>query len=232
MTVQTDVQTLEPGNLIDLFALDCTALGGAVLRFHEHLTAGVIRWQGFDYAPWPLEADGFARSGTTQASPTLTLANIDGSLTALCMAYEDLVGSVLTRHRTLSKYLDAYNFPGGVNPTADPTQEMPQEIWYVERKVAEDNTTIQFEMSSAMDLNGMQLPRRQIIANTCLWLTIGGYRGPYCGYVGGPVAKADDTDTSDMAQDRCGGRVASCKKRFGETGQLNHGGFPGAGLIR
>jgi lambda family phage minor tail protein L len=48
------------------------------------------------------------------------VGNVDGSITALCLSYQDLVGAVLTRHRTLGKYLDAANF-GGTNATADPT---------------------------------------------------------------------------------------------------------------
>src|SRR5690606_749771 len=152
-------------------------------------------------------------------------------ITALCLMFDDLVGSRLTRRQTLVQYLDAANF-GGVNPTADPNEHFPDEIWYIERKSGENDEVVEFELASAADLNGEQLPGRQIIANACSWILRGGYRGPYCGYAGPPVADINDQPTSDPSKDVCGGRVRSCKMRFGETEELPFGGFPAAGLIR
>lgn len=78
------------------------------------------------------------------------MGNVDGSITALCLSYQDLVGAVLTRHRTLGKYLDAANF-GGTNATADPTQELTPDKWFIERKSTETAEVVQFELSSALD---------------------------------------------------------------------------------
>lgn len=231
MTLASDIQTLEPGALVELFVLDATALGGSILRFHGYLQQGNITWQGNAFAPWPIEATGFAHTSDQQPVPTITVGNVDGSITALCVAYDDLVGAVVTRKRTFGKYLDAVNF-GGTNPTADPTQQFADEVWTVERKSQEDNTAVQFELSNPLNAQGRQLPGRQIIANQCLWLTIGGYRGPYCGYTGPAVALADDTPTSNIALDSCGGRISSCKLRFGANNPLSFGGFPSAGLVR
>ncbi len=118
------------------------------------------------------------------------------------------------------------------NPTADPTQELPREIWYVERKATENSKVVQFELASALDMNGVRLPRRQIIANYCSSLSNGGYRGPYCGYTGIAVAMADGTPTSDMDLDRCGGKLSDCRLRVWPADVINFGGFPAAGLIR
>lgn len=228
MTITGDIQGLEPGGLVDLFEVDATILLVGILRFHGYTQVGTIWWKGLEYSPWPIQADGFDRTSDKPPTPVFSLANLDGSITALCLSYGDLVGSKFTRRRTLTKYLDAANFPGGVNPTADPTQQMPDEIWYVERKTNETAEQVSFELASAMDFNNIMLPRRQIIANQCPWA----YRDSNCGYTGGPVAKVDDTPTSDPLLDDCGKRVNSCKFRFGAAGQLRHGGFPAAGLIR
>ncbi|MNV63003.1 Phage minor tail protein L [compost metagenome] len=91
---------------------------------------------------------------------------------------------------------------------------------------------VEFELTTAIDLNGEQLPGRQIIAGMCGWLVRGGYRGPYCGYNGPAVADGDDVATDDPARDQCGGRVRSCKMRFGQDKPLPYGGFPAAGLLR
>ena len=345
--VVSDVQTLEPGQLIELFDLDATVLGDTIHRFHGYTQVGTVTWNGNAYTAWPIQSQGFARTSAQQPVPTISVGNIDGSITALCLAFDDLVGATVTRRRTLGKYLDSINYPatlitelvsngtfatstgwtlaanvtigsgtlnfasatsnnatytlagvvgttyhvqfdvsavsagsvrvgiGGVlgaavavnghvaqditatttavltvtgvaftgsvdnisvmaysNATADPTQEMPADVWYVERKANEDFEYVTFELSSALDFSGVQLPRRQIVANVCSWLAIGGYRGAYCGYAGGAVAQADDTATAVLGLDKCGGRVSSCKLRFGSAGSLPYGSFPAAGLIR
>lgn len=225
MTIYSDIQALEPGAEVRLFELDGTTIGGSLLRFHAYTQVGVITWQGNDYSPWPIETEGFEKTSDQQPTPKVSVGNIDGSISALCLAAQDLVGAKFTYRRTFGKYLDG-------QPGADPTQELPPEIWFIERKASEDNEVVQFELSSALNFQGVKLPRRQIVANVCSWVTIGGYRGPYCGYTGGPVAKADDTPTTSSALDACGGRLSSCKLRFGATSPLPYGSFPAAGLTR
>lgn len=229
--INSDIQSLEPGNRVSLFELDSSSIGGDILLFHPHLQSGPVFWQGRQYDAWPIEADGFARTGAQPASPTLRVSNIDGTITALCLLFDDLVGSRLTRRQTLVKYLDAANF-GGVNPTADPDEHFPDEIWYIERKSSETNETVEFELASAADLNGEQFPGRQIISNACSWILRGGYRGPYCGYAGPPVADINDQPTSDPSKDVCSGKVRGCKWRFGENEELSYGSYPASGLIR
>ncbi|CAM4176118.1 phage minor tail protein L [Stenotrophomonas lactitubi] len=118
------------------------------------------------------------------------------------------------------------------NPTADPNEHFLDEIWFIERKVGEEREAVEFELTTAIDLNGEQLPGRQVIAGVCGWLIRGGYRGPYCGYNGPAVADANDVPTTDPSRDQCGGRVGSCKLRFGADKPLPYGGFPAAGLLR
>lgn len=231
MSVLADIQTLEPGGRVSLFELDARELGADQLFFHAHRQASPIFWQGEEYGPWPIEATGFERTSDQPPAPRLKVGNIDGSITAMCLLFDDLVGARLVRRQTLVQYLDAVNFPGG-NPTADPEEHFADEIWFIERKVSEDREVVEFELATAIDLNGKQLPGRQIIAGICGWVTIGGYRGPYCGYAGPAVADINDNPTSDPSLDQCGGRLASCKLRFGENNPLPFGGFPASGLLR
>jgi lambda family phage minor tail protein L len=232
MRIRYDIQTLEPGELVELFELDATQQGGDILRFHGHTQVGSIWWQGNEYSGWPIQTEGFARTGEgQQPTPTLSVGNVEGSITALCLYLDDMVGAKLSRMRTLGKYLDAANFPDG-NPSADPEEQLPPELWYIEQKTEETNETVTFELASALDFNGTQLPRRQIVANVCSWLTFGGYRGPYCGYTGSAYFDRDDNPVADPALDRCGGRLTSCKRRFGENNPLPYGSFPAADLIR
>lgn len=122
---------------------------------------------------------------------------------------------------------------GGGEPTdpgitPDPTEHFPDEIWFIDRKEHEDHMMVKWRLSSAMDFNGISLPRRIITANQCWWK----YRGPECGYAGPPVAKYDDTPTEDEELDSCSRKISGCKLRFGELSELPYGSYPSAGLIR
>ncbi len=229
MTIQASSVLLEPGSRVRLYNLDATSIDPAAgeLNFHGHQGDGIIYWQGVPYTPWAIEASGFKRDGERPASPTLAVANTHGMLTDMCLQYDDLIGATLTVKSTLTKFLDEQNFPDG-NPTADPYEYYPDEVWYLDRKEHEDFTVVRWALSSALDFNGVRLPRRVIVANQCGWR----YRSAECGYAGPPVAKYDDTPTADPALDDCSRRVSGCKLRFGENGELPYGSFPATGLIR
>ena len=220
MSISADIQQLEPGALIELFEVDCTAIGGDMLRFHGHLQSTSIFWQGNEYKPWPIQATGFEHtSDAQQPSPTISVANLNGTISALCVFLADMVGAKVRRRRTLTKYLDAVNFPGG-NPTADPNEEMAPELWYIEQKSSETNTQVDFMLASALDFGGQQLPARQI-APMCQWM----YRDANCGYTGTAYFDANDNPVTDPALDRCSKRTSGCECRFGVNQPLSFGGF-------
>ena len=233
MPAYADVQRLEPGALVDLFVLDTTDLGGDLRRMHGYAQIGPITWQGNVFDPFPIQATGFElTSDGRPASPTVTVANIGGAMSALARTLDDLVGARFIRLRTFGRYLDAVNFPDG-NPTADPNEQLRPEVWYIEQRSRETSETIEFTLASPLNLNGAMLPGRQVLANVCGWLKHGGYRGPYCGYTGTARFNARDEPVSDPALDQCGGRLKSCRLRFESMGQpLNFGGMPAADGLR
>lgn len=228
---RADEQLPNPSGRITLFELDATNIGGPLLRFvsDKAITGESIVWQGQVYTAWPIEAAGFEWNGAGQMPrPTIRVANVTAAISALCLTYSDLVGAKLSRKMTLAKYLDAVNFPGGVNPTADPNAAYADEIYFVDRKIIGNRNVVEFETTSNFDVQGVRLPRRPIIQNICPFE----YRKAECGYAGPPVAKEDDTPTTSAALDVCGKRVGSCKLRFGANGELPFGGFPSVGLVR
>jgi len=229
--ISSDVQKLNPGSLVELFELDATAIGGDVLRWHSGVNelGNDVVWKTLTYSRFPVQASGFERSGKgTLPRPKITVANISGLIGAMARGLDDLMGAKVTRRRTFLKYLDAVNFTGGINAQADPNVAFPDEIWFVDRKSAENGVFIEFELSAAFDVRGVKLPRRQAIQNVCPWV----YRSAECSYTGGAVATKNDVATGVLALDVCGKRLVSCKLRFGENNPLPFGGFPGTGLIR
>lgn len=223
--VAKEVQSLSPSALIELFELDLTSVDSDVLYFHAG-TNGVsqnVVWQGQEYVALPIEAEGFdiVTKGTLPR-PKIRIANIDGLFSAEVSAHNDLVGCKVTRRRTFARFLDAVNFPSG-NPEADPTQHFADDLWYVDQKVSENRHMIEWELASVFDLEGVMLPGRQVIQNTCPWR----YRGSDCGWVGGYFNKSDQPCAA--ADDFCSKRLSGCRARF-ESANLSvrFGGFPGS----
>jgi lambda family phage minor tail protein L len=229
--ITSEIQKLAPSALVELFELDLTVLGGDISLFHagtNGLSQDLI-WQGDTYVRFPIQAEGFDFTSNGQLPrPKLRVSNVFGSITALLLFYDDMLGAKVTRKRTLAKYLDAVNFPGGVNADADDTAEFSQDIYYIDRKASETPDLVEFELASALDLAGVKLPRRQIIQNICPWT----YRGAECGYAGSSYFDVNDRSVSTLAADRCGKRLTSCRIRFGQNASIPYGGFPAAGLLK
>jgi lambda family phage minor tail protein L len=230
MAIESDIQKASAGTLIEMFEIDLSTIGiDEQYYFHNginELGANLV-WQGQIYTRLPIEASGFEKNGSgQQPRPMLRVANIDGLVGALAVANDDLIKAKFIRRRTFMKYLDAVNFAAG-NPTADANVHFDDEIWFIDRKASSDQRIVEFELVSAFDLQGIQLPRRQCIQNVCTWR----YRSSECGYAGPAVSDKNDMPTTDLNVDDCGKRLNSCRTRFG-TGELTFGGFPSVGLIR
>ena len=78
-------------------------------------------------------------------------------------AGNDLTGAKVVRIRTMARFLDAANFSGAINPfgTPDSTAEFPQEIYYIDRKSAENREIVSWELAAVFDLAGIRSPKRQ-----------------------------------------------------------------------
>ena len=230
-TVSQTVQGLDLDAQIIMYELDMTKIGGPLLRYHagtNELKQSLI-WQGNPYPFLPLFASGFEWSGKGPfPQPKLNVANIDGYFTTLTLATDDMIGTKVTRRRTLARFLDAANFSSGVNPTADPTQEFNKDVFYIERKAQDLGAVITFDLKTSFDMQGVMIPLRLILQNVCTWE----YRSADCGWVPGPLYDINDTPTSDPTKDACGHRYHSCTQRFGVNApRIPYGGAPAAGLV-
>lgn len=229
--ISIELQKLEPSSIIEVFQLDATSFGGDVYYFHAG-TNGLLQtitWQGQEYVAYPIQITGFEfTSGGQLPRPKMSVSNVTGIITALVLAYDDLLGAKVTRKRTMAKYLDGINFSGGVNPTEDQTAEFPDDIYYIEHKVGENKQVVEFELAASFDVQGIKLPKRQIIQNICPWK----YRGAECSYAGTNYYDKNDNSVGSLGLDVCGKRLSSCEVRFGAGNELPFGAFPAAGLLK
>ena len=228
MSILGEIQKFNGEALIELYELDTSYQGGTKYYFHagtNEIGTNII-WQGQEYTKLPLEVTGYEVSSDGYARPKIQMANISGVFSAMAIQMNDLVGCKLTRKRTLGMYLDAANFSDG-NPTANPDEHFVDDIFYIVQKTQENKVLVEFELGSSLDLQGVMLPKRQVIAGTCCWR----YRSEECGYTGGPCATNKDVATVISSQDQCSKTITGCKFRFGQNGILRFGGFPGSALV-
>ena len=171
----SELQNINPSGILDLFIIELNVLlhgKNETFRFHSgtnQLNTSIV-WQGDQYDKFPIQAEGFEYSGRgSLPRPTLTISNLSSapSISALLLSVNettpgnDLTGAVVTRIRTLAKFLDAVNFADGTNATADPSAEFPKEIYSIDRKSSENRELVEFELASPTDLAGIRIPKRQ-----------------------------------------------------------------------
>jgi lambda family phage minor tail protein L len=229
--VTSALQEIAPGALIDLFQLELNvAQHGVAETYYFHAGTnengyGDVVWDGQAYMALPIEVEGFEYSGQgTLPRPKMRISNLMGTITSLILTLpEGLEGAKFTRIRTLGRFLDAANFAAG-NANADPLAEFPREVYFVDRKSAENRDVVEFELASAFDMAGVRAPKRQCITR-CQWV----YRSAECSYAGTNYFNASDAPVGNANQDVCGKRVDSCKARFGTNAELPFGGYPGIG---
>ncbi len=179
-TIAKTARDLEAGRLIEVYELDLTPNARGYLRFHNSTQQGAnnITYGGNVYTPYPIQAEGFEwNTRGVLPRPKMTVSNV-GSLISAEMRYnDDFIGLALTRRRTFESLLGT-----------SPLEEFVPDVYIIERKVQENKLVCSFELATRFDAEGVQLPRRQIVATACQWI----YRGTDCGYAGNAKAEFND----------------------------------------
>ena len=173
--------------------LDTTIHGAdTTYYFHNGVSEnnnGNLIFDSVEYTRMPIEADGFEFNGKQLPRPTLKISNILGTFTTILLTLpQGLEGAKVTRIRTLERYIDHINFDIGDilleddsellqendslvsqessdNPhgTPDATATFPNEVYYIDRKSTENRDIIEFELAASFDLQGVRLPKRQVL---------------------------------------------------------------------
>ncbi|NDV19995.1 phage minor tail protein L [Pseudodesulfovibrio sp. JC047] len=229
--INSDVQKASPGNLVHLFDIDATGIGGDVYHFVKATDQGQpVRWRGNVYMPLDFEGEGFEVNGQgSLPRPTLRVSHIKTALLGVVRESGDLLGAEVTRWRTFSKYLD-----GG--PQADPNVHFPPDIYNIDRKIVQNKVFIEWELAASMDQEGKKLPGRQILRDTCThiyrrWTGCAfDYSKATCPYTGGGCFDRAGKPCLE-GEDQCGKRLSDCELRFPHQ-PLPTRAFPGVARTR
>ncbi len=231
MAIEDDIQQLDIGKIVTLFVVDTRPIGGTdILRFTPSVNfdqSALVRFDGNDYSPIPCEATGFEYNGRGPIpTPTLTISNALGFLSAAVIEFSDLIGAVVQRIRVFDKYIG--NVP---NP-----ESLPIDHFTIEQKTAQNKVFVEFQLSSILDQEGVKIPRRQILRSCTHTYRIFrngafDYDGVSCPYRGN--ASFDNQDNpSSATDDVCSKRVNGCQVRFGQNAQLPLRAFPSVARVR
>lgn len=229
--ISEDFQALEVGEVLDLYTLDLSPLGGGSYHFTPSVDVsdGEVTFQGIPYTPVDMVITGFETSGRgVLPRPTMRVTNTHRVLVALVQQFDDLVGAKITRIRTLSKYLDD-------GPEPDPAAHFPLDRWVVAQKSAMTKLYIEFTLSASIDVEGQKLPQRLILHDYCKRRyrkydadkNAFDYTEAQCPYTDSLYFTKAGVSTLSLNEDVCSKNIKGCRLRFGT--RLPGWFFPGAG---
>lgn len=134
------------------------------VKFSNQESPFIIR----EYITLPIGFSGFEhRSEGAYARPTIVLANVLSTFkSTIGIEPDDLVGRKVIRRKTLAKHLAT----GTIGTGGSAPIEQPRQIFFMDRLQGSDPTSISYELTTAFDLQGVTVPNRYILANTCSWL--------------------------------------------------------------
>ena len=184
LAVDIAKQEISSGYL-EFFELEVGDGSNNVLFFHDgkNENAEDITYDGNTYIALPLLLTGIEITSSGAANrPTITIANVESMLktgskfktqmedgtwdatvdgepiAAADFKLDDLVGSRLTRRRTLEKYL-----------SSSPTVEFPTDVYIIDRIQQKTNLFVTFELAAPFDLAGVRVPARTVVGKYCGW---------------------------------------------------------------
>lgn len=225
--IKSDIQKLTPGSLVELYTIDLSPIGqSTTYRFTPgNIGEDNIVFNGITYISFPVECEGFEYNAEGKMPrPTIRVSNINNSLLGAVITYNDLVGCTLTRRRTFTKYLDG-------QPTSDPNAQLPYDIFYFNRKTRQNKFMIEFELISALDVEGVYLPKKQCLESCTHRYRVYvdsafNYTDVTCPYTASVYFTDGGASTVNASEDNCGRRLNDCKLRFGIVAPLPYEGFP------
>ncbi len=227
--IATTSQQAEQTPIVTLFEINLTSKNQGVFRFCNSIDFDQpVKYNGYDYLPLPIEAEGFSFSGQgTIKRPTLRLSTVDISIRSLVVKTK-LTGMPIKRIRIHSDNLDNGDDP---NPFATYVVD----YYVIDRRTSQTKDTVEFELTSEFDQEGKKIPGWDILKNACthIYRTYNedtgqfDYEGVTCPYMGTEYLDSFGETVFEPSNDICGKRLRDCQERFGYDKPLPFKGFPG-----
>ena len=163
-------------DIVELFELEINATGTKVYfttypeAFNFYALDG--DYTIIQYAPLPISFSGYEqKSEGAYSRPTISFANVLSTFkNAIGASNDALVGRKITRRKTLYKYRATEALGTEFSVHGQTPIEQAKQVFLIDRVEREDALSITFELTIGFDLQGINVPNRYILANTCTWL--------------------------------------------------------------
>ena len=173
--VLKDLLKQDPGSaVISLYEIEFVK--GSFAYFHDGVDAslGSITMLDYDdnsvtrtYTPLPVQMEGFNKTAATKMpQPTISFANATSVFkTAVgSIDYEEMFGLRVIRRTTLRKFLKSEG------DTNSPPIEYPRDVYLIDGLKQRTKDALVFQLQAPFDLQGILLPKRQVVPNRCPWI--------------------------------------------------------------
>ena len=238
-TIPLIQQSFELGARIILFEIDFNPLNQSGIERYVNSSdgsGGMVSYGGKEYAPVPIQAEGFEWTSTRQLPrPRIKIGNVNNAFTAALNAVEtqDFAGAIVTRIVTVEAFLDTGESPDG-------EAYLSKDVYIVDNKVSENLFFAELELISAMDYQNTRLPRRIMTKDFCThvyrrWDSVNqvfDYSKASCPYAEdasfseqGRGVATSDLDVASKKLRTC------CVPRFGVGASYPIEAFPGMGRL-
>lgn len=156
MTIAQDIQKPFVSPYMQMFDIDGTTINGALRFYFTNSSDTPFTFDGISWQPFPIKITGNEITTDQPPRPKLYLSNVTKVIQPYMQAYQDLAGLKITLRQTLWKYTAG-------QPTADSSQELPREVYYIWALTSHTRDALEFDMTTVYDLPGVKLPRAQAL---------------------------------------------------------------------
>lgn len=231
------------GEVVTLFELDLTPIGGSVYYFTNNVFEErvPIQFAGQTYVQVAVAmSDVSTDSRGSPSAPNFSIITTGSPLPVLIQNYGDLRRAIVRRYTTFAEFLDVRpDGNGGVepNPDADGAARIREELFVINRKTSADDIFAEFELKAPVDLEGVQIPLRIVRKRWCdAKYRIPDGNGGFdyfpvedggCPYAGEACFDINGQPTTPE-NDRCSKELGTgCVARYGNNTPLPYSAFPG-----
>ena len=242
MTLLREIQKLNTDNLVEM--IEIIVDDHTILRFcassDTYIDKGDttnpippqkkhrnVMFDGKEFIALPFEFTRVRKRTTgSLPRPIINMSNIGNVMGVIA---DSLVGHTLRRIRTFEKYLD------GKSSESNPNAHFPIERYRINSIANRDYQIIAFELTSFLDREGLNIPARTVVRNSCSHTYRKyedrsfsfNYKNVTCPYRGMKYFDKLNFQVDLPENDDCSRTLNGCRQRFGFSIPLPIRSFPG-----
>jgi lambda family phage minor tail protein L len=157
-----------------------------------------IVYGGIKHVAIPCQIENLTYNVDTEAEPTITIGDVDATISRLILLYGGLEGLYLGIRKLIRRILDDGSVADG--------GATPLEVFVITQLLNRTPSQFTYKLQSRVVATNTTVPGR-ILTNTCTWKI---YRGSDCNYQGTAMFDVNNQPTTDSSRDICALTKQAC----------------------